>query len=80
MKKTSRRQFIANAAVTTGAALAARSIPTWAKSADASRAGRDYRHSFRRSDIRRCSCWIARFAVNSNRITTSTSISTKTRC
>src|SRR5271155_263461 len=32
MKKTSRRQFIANAAVTTGAALAARSIPAWAKS------------------------------------------------
>src|SRR5580692_8718858 len=32
MKKTSRRQFIANAAVTTGAALAARSIPSWAKS------------------------------------------------
>src|SRR5271163_2709172 len=33
MKKTSRRQFLTNAAVTTGAALAARSIPTWAKPA-----------------------------------------------
>src|SRR5271168_1175021 len=32
MKKTSRRQFLTNAAVTTGAALAVRSIPTWAKS------------------------------------------------
>jgi uncharacterized protein len=31
MKRTSRRQFITHAAVTTGAALAVRSIPTWAK-------------------------------------------------
>jgi DUF1680 family protein len=35
MKKTSRRQFLANTALTTGAVLAARSIPTWASSPSA---------------------------------------------